>query len=104
MSEIIGRNEESFETMDGRIVSRFSLVLKFLPKKISAAQLFLSEKNNKVVIRYTSDYLISNNEFNEFQTRIIDFIGKGYNISFLKVETLKKNNSGKVKTVFIDKK
>ncbi|MEN8880397.1 MAG: hypothetical protein ABF311_09505 [Polaribacter sp.] len=104
LSEIIGRNEESFETMDGRIVSRFSLVLKFLPKKISAAQLFLSEKNNKVVIRYTSDYLISNNEFNEFQTRIIDFIGKGYNISFLKVETLKKNNSGKVKTVFIDKK
>lgn len=104
LSEIIGRNEESFETMDGRIVSRFSLILKFLPKKINAAQLFLSEKNNKVEIKYTSDCLIIKNEFNEFKNRIIDFIGKGYDISFNKVETLKRNNSGKVKTVFIDKK
>lgn len=104
LSEIIGRNEESFETMDGRIVSRFSLVLKYLPKKINAAQLFLSENNNKVVIKYTSDYSIMNKEFNEFKTRIIDFIGEGYNISFSKVKALKKNNSGKVKTVFIEKR
>ncbi len=104
LQEIIGRNEESFETNDGRIISRFSLLLKHLPIKINEAQLFLSEKNNKVEIKYTSDCLISNNEFNEFKKRIIDLIGKCYNISFSKVETLKKNKSGKVKTVFIEKK
>tara|TARA_X000000950_G_scaffold91466_2_gene115158 strand:+ start:14411 stop:15775 length:1365 start_codon:yes stop_codon:yes gene_type:complete len=103
ISEIIGRNEESFVTKDGRIVSRFSLVLKFLPYSINAAQLFLSEKRPIIEVKYKAKEIISDSKFDSFREKMINFIGPGYEYRFTKVNKLLASDSGKVRTVFVEK-
>lgn len=104
LDEIIGRNEDSFQTRDGRIVSRFSLVLKFLPPQINETQLYLSEKTNEVKVLYTtSNSNLPPSSFDEFQKKTSDFIGEGYKFIFTRVPSLKQEKSGKIKTVFIEK-
>tara|TARA_B100001057_G_scaffold463510_1_gene517543 strand:+ start:1639 stop:3009 length:1371 start_codon:yes stop_codon:yes gene_type:complete len=103
ISEIIGRNEESFATKDGRIVSRFSLVLKFLPYMVKAAQLFLSERNNVILVKYIAEKQIPASDFDSFVKKMNYFVGLGYFYKFTKVEELESTKSGKVRTVFIEK-
>lgn len=103
LSEIIGRNEESFNTIDGRIVSRFSLVLKMLPKEIILSQLYLSEKNNVVTLNYVSNHVIKITLFDLFLDKMQEFIGDGYEYKIFKITQVEKNPTGKIKTVFIEK-
>lgn len=103
ISEIIGRNEESFATKDGRIVSRFSLVLKFLPYTVKAAQLFLSEKSDVIVVKYRAEKDMSLADFDAFVKKMNHFVGLGYDYKFTKVEELESTKLGKVRTVFVEK-
>ena len=103
LKEIIGRNEESFRTRDGRIVSRFSLVLKFLPNSILRAQLFLSEKSNEIKVVYVADVDIKTYEFDRFVSKISEMVGLGYAFSFDRVKDLTRDLSGKIRTVFVKK-
>lgn len=104
LSEIIGREEQSFFTIDGRIVSRFSLVLKHLPKKINQSQLFLSEKTINVIVKYVYHEVIDNREFLIFEKYISKFLGEGYNYIYQRIDKVQLQKSGKVKTVFIENK
>ena len=93
LKEIIGRNEESFRTRDGRIVSRFSLVLKFLPDSVLRAQLFLSEKSNEIKVVYVADVEIKSYEFDRFVSKISEMVGLGYVFSFDRVKDLTRGSS-----------
>lgn len=103
ISEIIGREEESFKTRDGRVVSRFSLLLKFLPKRILAAQLFLSERSTVIELRYKSEGVVENNDFAPFQGKMEKYVGIGYDYVYTRVSKLESTPSGKVRTVFVEK-
>jgi len=103
IDEIIGRDEDAFLTLDGRSVSRFSLVLKYLPSNVFRAQLVLYNMQSNIELRYeTLDKgAINNSEFDDFYKKLMLMIGNGYTMTYTHKEDIPLGKNGKFKAVII---
>jgi len=102
IEEIIGRDEDIFKTNDGRYITRFSVVLKYLPEKIIESQLVLSNSNNNVKLYYIANENIDLNLFKEFEEKLLEKIGKNYTVTYHKVKKINSTKSGKKKAIKIE--
>lgn len=103
IEEIIGRDEDVFINTDGKHVTRFSLVLKYLPDAVLESQIVLSNKKLNAQIYYTSNEDIERDKFMDFQKRLKATIGEQYDCTFEKVDKLIKQARGKSRAVIIEK-
>jgi phenylacetate-CoA ligase len=104
IDEIVGRDEDSFSTIDGRTVSRFSLVLKYLPDNVFRVQLRLTNMKPSINLIYESldAQSIDHKEFAAFYNKLIMMIGEGYNIKYIHKEKIAVGANGKFKAVVIN--
>jgi phenylacetate-CoA ligase len=101
IDEILGRDEDVFKTLGGRYVTRFSLVLKYLPSEVLESQIILQKDNPKIDLLYTADSPISSNRFYAFEEKLNSVVGLGYNIRYEHVEEIPISNKGKKRAVLI---
>lgn len=102
IDEIIGRDEDIFKTIDGNYITRFSVVLKYLPKSIIESQLILSNKKMTASILYTSKDTIEDSLFKEYEEALISKIGKKYKLEKIQIEKIEKSSRGKTRAVIIE--
>ena len=102
IDEIIGRDEDIFQTIEGNYITRFSVVLKYLPKSIIESQLVLSNKKMSASILYTSKNEIHESEFKQYQDSLISKIGEKYQLKNIKVDKIEKSSRGKTRAVIIE--
>lgn len=102
IDEIIGRDEDVFITIDGKYVTRFSLILKYLPDSVIESQLVLSNSNLTAQLLYTSTEIVNHSHFENFQNKLTATIGPNYSCSFKKVNNLPKQARGKSRAVIIE--
>lgn len=102
IDEIIGRDEDIFRTIDGNYITRFSVVLKYLPKDIIESQLVLSNNRMEATILYTSNKSIDKSEFKKYEDALIDKIGTKYRLLNKKVSKIEKSSRGKTRAVIIE--
>lgn len=102
IDEIIGRDEDIFRTVDGNYITRFSVVLKYLPKEIIESQLILSNKKMEATILYISTKDIDKNLFKKYEDALINKIGTKYTLRKTKVNKIEKSSRGKTRAVIIE--
>ena len=104
IDEIIGRDEDAFLTLDGRSVSRFSLVLKHIPGNVFRAQLVLSNNQSNIELRYETldNKSINRGQFENFYKKLVLMIGNGYTIVYTHEEDIPLGKNGKFKAVIIN--
>lgn len=103
VKEIIGRQDDVFVSPDGIEFSRFSLVLKYLPKNVQESQLLLWQETNKAEVHYIALEAIPLKEFHEFQTKLNSILKVKFNIKYIHILTFGKHNRGKLSAVKIIK-
>lgn len=102
IEEIIGRDEDIFKTIDGVYITRFSPVLKYLPKNIVESQLVLSNSGLSAKLYYVSREDLDHNSFIDFEKTLISKIGNKYAIKYIPVETILQTSKGKKKAIIIE--
>lgn len=103
IEEIIGRDEDIFKTLSGKYITRFSLVLKYLPEKIINSQLVLSNKKCLATVFYTYDNgEIPKEKFDVFKKKLLNMIGEEYDIEYKHTVAITKSARGKVRAVIIE--
>jgi phenylacetate-CoA ligase len=102
IDEIIGRDEDIFQTIDGTYITRFSVVLKYLPKNIIESQLVLSNKNMTAKIFYTANKIIDKSLFIKYEEALTKKIGNKYKLENIHTEKIIKSSRGKTRAVIIE--
>ncbi len=102
LDEIIGRDEDIFQTVDGNYITRFSVVLKCLPTEVFESQLILNNQKLEVVLNYLSTDIIKIDKFSSFRQALEAKIGTKYKLEVRKVEKLVATSRGKKKAVIIE--
>lgn len=102
IDEIIGRDEDIFETVDGNYITRFSVVLKYLPFDVMESQIVLSNKKMQIVLYYVANDILAQDMFTDFENNLISKVGVKYHIEYKKVDEIKKTSRGKKRAVFIE--
>lgn len=102
IDEIIGRDEDIFKTIDGVYITRFSVVLKYLPSQIIESQLILSNNKMSASLLYISKDVIDDILFKDYEKALISKIGTKYKIEKIKVSKIEKSSKGKTRAVIIE--
>lgn len=102
IDEIIGRDEDIFQTISGTYITRFSVVLKYLPKDIIESQLILSNKQMKATLLYTAKSILEETSFKKYEEVLRSKIGNEYLLEKTKVDNIKKSSRGKTRAVIIE--
>lgn len=102
IDEIIGRDEDIFKTIDGVYITRFSVVLKYLPSQIIESQLILSNNKISASLLYISKDVIDDILFKDYEKALISKIGTKYKIEKIKVSKIEKSSKGKTRAVIIE--
>lgn len=102
IEEIIGRDEDIFKTIDGVYITRFSVILKYLPKDIVESQLVLSNEGMYAKLYYVSRKNINHDLFIDFEKMLISKIGNKYTIKYISVKNIPLTSKGKRKAVIIE--
>lgn len=100
--EIIGRDENTFVTLSGKRISRFSIALKTLPENVLESQIILSNKNRNVILNYVSTEKIEENQFVPFKKTLFQMIGSEYDININFCERIERSKKGKLSSVVIN--
>lgn len=101
LKEILGRDEEIFVTRDGRHITRFSTVLKYLPPLIVESQLHLSRSNTQATLQYVGSIESSSSLFSDFKEKFSELMGREYSVLPVRMENIDRK-SGKIRAVVID--
>lgn len=102
IDEIIGRDEDIFQTLDGNYITRFSVVLKYLPFDVIESQIVLSNKKMEIVLYYVSNEVLVQDMFADFETNLISKVGAKYRIEYVKKDEITKTSRGKKRAVIIE--
>lgn len=100
--EIIGRDKNTFVTLSGKRITRFSIALKTLPEEVLESQIILSNKNQSVKLNYVSLEKIEEKRFIPFKKILHQMIGEEYTINIFPCEYIERSNRGKFLSVVID--
>lgn len=100
--EIIGRDENTFITLSGKRISRFSIALKTLPENVLESQIILSNKKRNVILNYVSSRKIEEKQFILFRETLVKMIGSEYKININFCENIERSKKGKLSSVVID--
>ena len=102
LEEIIGREEETLLLLNGKVVSRFSLVLKFLPDDVFESQIHFYKKARKAILFYRANHKIEEKKFDNFKNKFNSMVNAEYSLSIKRIKEMEKNKLGKVRTIFIN--
>ncbi len=102
IEEIIGRDEDVFKTIEGNYITRFSVVLKYLPPAVIESQLVLSNHKILIVLYYVVYDEINASEFVDFEKALISKVGTQYKIEYHRVDEITKTSRGKKRAVIIE--
>lgn len=102
IDDIIGRDEDIFKTVDGRYITRFSVVLKYLPFEVIESQIVLSNKKMKILLYYVAYEVLPKSVFIDFENNLILKVGNKYRIEYKKVDEITKTSRGKKRAVIIE--
>jgi len=102
IDEIIGRDEDIFKTLDGNYITRFSVILKYLPFEVIESQLVLNNQKKLIVLYYVSNHELEKSIFADFEHKLVEKVGNKYTISYKKVDEISKTSRGKKRAVIIE--
>tara|TARA_R100000306_G_scaffold15437_1_gene19753 strand:+ start:115 stop:1461 length:1347 start_codon:yes stop_codon:yes gene_type:complete len=101
VNEIIGRQDDVYITPNGTEFSRFSLVLKYLPKEVVESQLKLYQQTNKAEIIYVANKKLPIAKFKAFHNKLNSMLRIDFDLSFNYLPKFQKINRGKLSAVKI---
>ncbi len=102
LDEIIGRDEDVFKTVDGNYITRFSVVLKYLPSDVLESQLVLNNGKMLITLYYVSSSTIVSEKFSDFEKALVAKVGIQYTIEYKEVDEILKTSRGKKRAVIIE--
>lgn len=102
VKSIEGRQEEIFITPTGKAFGRFSLILKYLPQEILESQLELTQRCNKVILRYISNTNINIAEFKDFENKMNSLLEMNFLFEYKSILKFDKSKRGKLSAVKIN--
>ncbi len=105
IDEIIGRSDDEYTSPDGKVFSRFSLCLKFLPQDVVRSKLLLKNYSYdvKVLVELPSSKDKETLDFKPFEEKFASMLGEGYLFVYEFVDKIELGNNGKFKVVTIEK-
>ncbi|HIP13704.1 MAG TPA: phenylacetate--CoA ligase family protein [Arcobacter sp.] len=102
IDEIIGRDEDIFQTIEGNYITRFSVVLKYLPFDVIESQIVLNNEKLLIVLYYVANKMLIEDLFSDFEKNLISKVGTQYHIVYKKVDEITKTSRGKKRAVIIE--
>lgn len=102
LDDIIGRDEDVFKTVDGNYITRFSVVLKYLPSDVLESQLVLSNGKMLITLYYVSSSTIVSEKFSDFEKALVSKVGIQYTIEYKEVDEILKTSRGKKRAVIVE--